>query len=294
MNPSESVHVPVRGIDHHCRVWGAADDPLLIFLHGWQDNSASWQFTVDALSRRFRVVAPDWRGYGRSSWSGSDTYWMPDLVADLEFLLDHFEPEDPVDVVAHSMGGTIASLHAAVVPGRIRRLVNVEGLGGRPDRPEELPRRYSRWLRQLREGVEQRPYADYTEFAERMIAENPRLTAERAMFLAREWGVEDPDGGIVRRADPAQAGIRPTIYRSDETIACWRKIKAEVLWVEGAESDHVEAMRGVDGGYEDRLAAIENLAGVERIAGAGHNVHHDQPEKLAALVDDFMRPRGYA
>ncbi len=291
MKTSESLFIPIRGLQYHVRVWGDAGDPLLFMLHGFQDASASWQFTVDALQGRFRIIAPDWRGYGESAWSGQETYWTADFIADLDALLDHFAPEQRVDIVGHSMGAHVASFHAGVVPDRVRRFVNIEGLGPADSLPDEMPRRLARWLRQIRTPEEQRPYDSFEEFAERLAAENPHITPDRALFLARHWGKEAPEGGVIRRADPAHKVIRPVLFRADEAIACWRRIKAEVLWIEGEESQGIDALRREPGGYEERLAAFETLVGVERIPGAGHNVQHDQPDKLAGLIDRFMQPK---
>ncbi|MEM7252370.1 MAG: alpha/beta hydrolase [Pseudomonadota bacterium] len=288
MKTSESVTVSIRGVEYHCRVWGEPENPTLFFLHGFQDVSASWQFTVDALTRDWYVIAPDWRGYGLSGWSGHDTYWSPDLVADLDALLDHFEPEAPATLIGHSMGGNTAAVYAGAIPGRIHKFVNVEGIGGPPSMPDETPRRYARWLQQIARGEQQRPYESFVDFADRMMAENSNLTAERAQFLVQHWGREEPDGTVVRRADPAQALIRPLGMRTDEMLACWRRITAPVLWVEGSDSRHIANLIGQPEGYEDRLMALQTLAGVERIDGAGHNVHHDQPEKLAEAIERFL------
>jgi len=288
MRESRSVHVNVRGLNYHCRVWGEEGLPKLFMLHGFQDVSASWQFTVDALQRDWHIIAPDWRGYGLSDPSGQDTYWSPDLVADLDALLDHFEPEHPATLIGHSMGGNTAALYAGVVPQRITKFVNVEGIGGQPALVDEAPRRYARWLNQIARGSRQRPYMDFQDFAERMISENPRLTPERAMFLVKHWGKEEADGSVIRRADPAHMYTKPTMFRVDEAMACWRRIEAQVLWIEGSESRFVQSLRGEVDGYEDRLRAFETLSGVERIEDAGHNVHHDQPEQLARVIEAFV------
>ncbi|NKC11711.1 MAG: alpha/beta fold hydrolase [Gammaproteobacteria bacterium] len=288
MTPSESIYVTVRGLQYHCRTWGNPDHRRLFFLHGFQDVSASWQFTVDALARGWYVIAPDWRGYGLSQFSGQDAYWAPDLVADLDVILDHFEPDFPARLVAHSMGGNTAALYAAAVPGRIEKFVNIEGMGGMPAPVDELPRRYGKWLQQLAQGTRQRPYMDFQDFAERMMAENPHLTPERAEFLVQHWGMKDEDGTVIRRADPAHMQVKPDIWRLDEAMACWRRIDAPMLWVEGAQSRFVNLMRGQPDGYEARLAAFQSLAGVMTVENAGHNVHHDQPEALAKAIEDFM------
>ena len=291
MKPSESLYLPVRGLNYHCRTWGRAGAPRLFMLHGSQDVSASWQFTVDALAGDWQVIAPDWRGYGLTDWAGQDTYWFPDFLADLDALLDHFEPELPAALVAHSMGASVAGLYAGAVPKRIRKFVSVEGFGGPPPNAEDAPRRYSKWLRQIVSGEQQRPYADFADFAERMMAENPHLTPERAAFIVQHWGKEEPDGTVVRRADPAHKVARPTPPRLDEAFACWRQISAPVLMVEGANSRAVAAQRSQPEEYQERLAAFQTLVDVERIDDAGHNIHHDQPEALAKVIEQFMNER---
>lgn len=289
MKQSESVFLRVRGLNYHCRCWGEEGAPKLFMLHGFQDVSASWQFTVDALAGNWHVIAPDWRGYGLTDWGGQDTYWFPDFVADLDAILDHFEPELPANLMAHSMGASVAGLYAGAVPKRIRKFVSVEGFGGPPADAEDAPRRYAKWLRQIVSGEQQRPYADFADFAERMMAENPRLTAERAAFLVQHWGKEEADGSVVRRADPVHKVVRPTPSRIDEAVACWRQISAPVLLVEGANSRAVAAQRSQPEEYQERLAAFQTLVDVERIADAGHNIHHDQPEALATVVEKFLQ-----
>src|SRR5688572_24240002 len=109
--PPRSEFVPIRGINYHMLHWGKANSSLtpLVLVHGWMDVAASYQFAVDALSDAFvqgrSIIAPDWRGYGKTSANGADNFWFPDYLADLDFLLDHYAPGQPVDLVGHSMGG---------------------------------------------------------------------------------------------------------------------------------------------------------------------------------------------
>ena len=285
MRESDSVFIPVRGLNYHCRTWGDPANPRLFLLHGFQDVSASWQFTADALTPNWYVVAPDWRGYGLSDPSGQDTYWYPDLVADLDVILDHFEPDIPARLVGHSMGGNTAALYAGAIPGHCE--VRERRRLGRPlSLVDEAPRRCAKWLQQLARRDQQRPYIDFQDLPTR-ISENPRLTPERACF----WcgiGAKGRKRFFVRRADPAHMHVKPTMWRVDEAMACWRKITAPVMWIEGSESRFVNSMRGEIDGYEDRLNAFQTLADLVQVDGAGHNVHHDQPEELAAAIDRFM------
>jgi pimeloyl-ACP methyl ester carboxylesterase len=114
MKPSQSVIAAIRGLDYHCRIWGNPRAPIIVLLHGFQDVSASWQFTVDALQGDWFIVAPDWRGYGLTQWSGADAYWFPDYLGDLDALLDEFSLDAPVNLVGHSMGGNVGGLYAGV------------------------------------------------------------------------------------------------------------------------------------------------------------------------------------
>lgn len=288
MKPSRSEFLRIRGIDLHCRVWGPTGAPRLVLLHGSQDVSASWQFTVDALPDDWEVVAPDWRGNGLSGWSGADAYWYPDYLGDLDALLAHWSPDRPVRLVGHSMGAAIGALYAGVRPDRVARFVNVDGFGAPGGRQDPAPRRLAKWLAQLGDDTAQRPYESFEEFALRMQSENPRLTDERALFLARHWGREEPDGTVVRRADPALKRINPLPIPQAEVLDCWRQTQASVLWIDGAQSGLWARLSADPQAFEERAGACADLR-IEHVEDAGHNVHHDQPERLAALIDAFMR-----
>ena len=251
------------------------------------DFSASFQFLVDALRHAWHVIAPDWRGYGLSDRSGSDTYWFPDYFADLEQILAHFQPAEPVQLVGHSMGGNVAALYAGIRPERVARLVNMEGFGLNDARPEDAPQRYARWLDQLEKGARLRDYGSFDELADRLRSNNARLTPERSLFLARHWGMATAEGRVALRADPAHKLVNPVLYRLEEAKACWRRIAAPVLWIEGENSQNANDLRMSAADRDSRKAAFSDL--VERIIpDSGHMMHYDQPERAAALIEDFL------
>ena len=251
------------------------------------DFSASFQFLVDSFRHPWHVIAPDWRGYGLSDRSGSDSYWFPDYFADLDGILAHFQPAGPVLLVGHSMGGNVAAMYAGIRPERVARLVNMEGFGIKDSRPEDAPSRYARWLDQIQKGTGLRDYGSFDELADRLRTNNSRLTPERALFLAQHWGMAGENGRVALRADPAHKMINPVLYRLEEAKACWRGISAPVLWIEGEKSQNASALRMSASDRDSRKASFSNL--VERtIPESGHMVHHDQPELVAAIVEDFL------
>jgi pimeloyl-ACP methyl ester carboxylesterase len=290
LRQSESLFLDIRGLRYHVRRWpapsGRSRAPKIFLLHGWMDVSASFQFMVDALSGAWEVYAPDWRGYGLTEWGKSDSYWFPDYVADLDRLLESLESERAVNLVGHSLGGNVACLYAGIRPQRVAKLVNLEGFGLAPTRPEQAPRRYARWLDELHERPTLRPYKGFDALAARLRQANPRLTAEKADFLARHWGKEQGEG-VVLRSDPAHKIVNPLLYRYEEVRACWTQVSAPVLWVDAAESDTLGRLALTEAQHAERRSSFKSLKHAT-VRDAGHMLHHDQPEEVARLIEAFV------
>jgi pimeloyl-ACP methyl ester carboxylesterase len=289
-----SRFIALRGINVHCLVWGhglavTASRPPLVLLHGWMDVAASFQFMVDAMVDDRLVIAADWRGYGLTTSPPVDSYWFADYLGDLDALLDSISPEQPVDLLGHSMGGNVAMIYAGVRPQRVRRLINLEGFGMPATQPEQAGKRLAQWLDQLKAVQDLRDYDSPAGVAQRLMKTNPRLSPDKAAWLALHWAAPDSDGRWKILGDPAHKRVNPLLSRLDETLAIWRQISAPVLWVEG-DSDSMRtwwAGRYTRPDFELRLEVIAQL---ERrvLPQAGHMLHHDQPGLLAAAVEAFL------
>jgi pimeloyl-ACP methyl ester carboxylesterase len=283
---SQSLFVQARGLRHHVRAWGPPDAPRLWMVHGWMDVSASWQFVVDHLSRQWRVLAPDWRGFGLTDRASADSYWFPDYLADFDALLDALEPSGAINLVAHSMGGTVAMTYAGVRPHRIRRLLSLEGFGLNPTDPAESPVRMAQWLDELRTASGFKDYESLQAVAERLRQTNPRLGPEHAAWLAEHWSSVNAQGRLELLGDPAHKRVNPYLYRVDEANACWSSITAPVMLVGARCGTRWEKLRN-DPAYRSRLGHVADLR-VVTIDEAGHMVHHDQPALIAGLIEEFM------
>jgi pimeloyl-ACP methyl ester carboxylesterase len=288
MKTSQSNYHDIRGLKYHVRTWGDANAPKMFLLHGWMDVSASFQFLVDAFEREWHVIAPDWRGFGLTAWA-RDGYWFPDYYADLEALLDMYQPRAPALLVGHSMGGNIACTYGGLRPQRIAKLATLEGLGLARMGPEAAPKRLVKWLDDLAEPPRFAPYASFDALAARLKRNNPRLDDAKAQFLARHWGHETAPGKVELRSDPRHKAANPYLYRIDEMIATWREITAPVLLVDGRDSHVPARLREQPGEAEARKGAFRDLREAE-LADCGHMMHHDQPARLAAMLEDFLTP----
>lgn len=290
MLPSRSEFITVRGLRTHVRHWGREGAPKIFMVHGWMDVGASFQFVVDCLENDWHVIAPDWRGFGLTERTASDTYWFPDYVADLDAMLDHYSPGDAVNLLGHSMGGNVVSLYAGVRPQRVRRLINLEGFGLQKTRPEQAPKRYAKWLDELREPPTLRSYPSREAVAARLQKTNPRLSDQRAAFLSQHWSAQNAAGEWEILGDPNHKKPSPLLYQVEEVLACWKQITAPVLWVEAEDTNmwqwmgpKPEARIEID----RRLAHLANVR-PRMMADAGHMLHHDQPEALARMIEDFL------
>lgn len=282
---SRAMSHRIRGVDYHVNEWGEAGQPLIVFLHGWGDAGSTLQFVVDELSSGWHIVAPDWRGFGRTTCR-APSYWFPDYLADLDCLLAEYSPSAPVCLVGHSMGANVGGLYAGVMPDRVRAFINVEGFGLADSDPGDAPERYREWLEQGRVEPAFGSFENFDELARHIRKRSPRMTTAQARFVAEAWASEG-EGELRLRADPAHKLPNAVLYRRAEAEACWRNVKAPVLLVTGATSNILEAFGDVlrEGSQTLPFPDCRRLV----VDDAGHMVHFEAPRALAAAIEEFFQ-----
>ncbi|HEX2494225.1 MAG TPA: alpha/beta hydrolase [Steroidobacter sp.] len=282
--PARRETLLLRGLKFNLYRWGGSGRPI-VFVHGWGDTAETWQFVIDHLPATRSCVALDMRGFGRTQ-RPPDGYWFPDYLADLEAALDQIAPGVAVDLVGHSMGGNIVMLYAGVRAQRVRRLVNLEGFGMPRTTPEQAPARYAEWLDEIRSLTPFASYDDYEQFIRVLGRRNPGTPPDRLEFIARSWAHETAQGRIELWADPRHKRVNPVLYQRDQAEACWREITAPALFVIGGESDLAKRMS--EEIREPRLRELFPRITPVTIEGAGHMLHHERPEEVARLIDEFL------
>lgn len=140
--PAEYHQAEVAGYRFH---WVEAGEGIpVVLLHGLCGSSRWWSANLPHLAERFRVLAVDLVGFGRSRRPGP----LPGLaaLADLTAAWMAQAGASPAHLVGHSMGGHLAIHLAARHPGSVRRLVLVDAAGlHRPLSPREL----ARWMYEI-------------------------------------------------------------------------------------------------------------------------------------------------
>ena len=113
--------VRANGVRLHCLVEG--EGPLVLLLHGFPETSRAWRKQIPALAERFKIVAPDLRGYGGSEKpKGIAAYRTSVLAEDVVALIRAFGVER-AHVVGHDWGGGVAWTLATLHPEALDRLV---------------------------------------------------------------------------------------------------------------------------------------------------------------------------
>ena len=294
-NASRSEFVPIRHLRYHVRQWGtpSPDRTPLVMLHGWMDVAASFQFVIDALQHKHWVIAPDWRGFGLTETPQTDNFWFPDYLADLDQLLDHYVGTRPVHLLGHSMGGHVATLYAGVRPERVQKLINLEGFGMPATRPAQAPSRYAKWMDELkalqRGEMDLKPYANLEAVAQRLMKTNPRLGSDKAHWLAQHWARANDQGEWRVLGHAGHKIINAQLFKTDETQAIYERITAPTLCVV-ADTDSLSQWWRDSytlAEFMQRMAAVPHITHAT-VHEAGHMLHHDQPQQLARLIEDFL------
>lgn len=110
----------------------------IMVLHGWTCDSHDWSWQLPELENKYRTVAVDLRGHGRSQVMPSGHYAPADYVADIEALILTHYPGQKFILIGHSMGGQIAARLAAKRPDLVSAVVSIDGSMGFPDKQAAL------------------------------------------------------------------------------------------------------------------------------------------------------------
>ena len=234
--------------------------PTVLLLHGFTNTGASWDPVVAALGERYRLLAPDIRGHGSASETRPVT--LEAVIDDVDALAP-----DRFTLVGYSQGGRIA-LHAALaLPERVERLVLIGASPGIADPAERAARRAADEVLagEISEG-------SIEEFAARWAA-TPVLAGQPDAVAAAAHAdrLRNTTAGLAAALRGLGTGALPSLWgRLDE-------LEIPVTLVVGSRD---EKFRAVGEGMARELRS----AGPVVVAGAGHAVHLEAPEQVAAVI----------
>jgi long-chain acyl-CoA synthetase len=131
------VNVPIRGLAgvelSVIDIWPEGVEKTIMFVHGYAGCAETWEYQINHFSRAYRVIAPDLRGHGQSDAPFSQ-YTMPEIVADLQTIVETLGLPDKFTLAGHSFGGSICVEYANAYPERLERLILIATAGEYPQR----------------------------------------------------------------------------------------------------------------------------------------------------------------
>ncbi len=257
---------------------GPGEIPILV-LHGFQDQSASWDACADKLAQLGPVLVPDQRGFGLSEHVGrGGNYHFSDYVLDMDTMLTELGLGN-VHLVGHSMGATVACYLAAARPDLVRTLSLVDGIGP-PEVPDsQAPEQLRTHLKQHRLARAHSPMPSVEDAAMRLRKGTPSLSLELSLSLANR-GTKHVNQGWVWRWDPKHRARNAVPFNTERFLAHLRQVKCPAQLILGAQ--------GWFRHLPDLERRVQALRAHQISIEGGHNLHLDNPAGLAAVLADWI------
>ncbi|WP_440056435.1 alpha/beta fold hydrolase (plasmid) [Pseudoalteromonas sp. T1lg65] len=261
--------------------WGNGEN-YIVYLHGWQDNSNSFQPLQPYTDENYTHIALDFLGHGWSDWRSEDAhYYFVDYVYDLKCFLDTLGISH-CHLVGHSLGAMVANLFASCYPSYCQTLSLIEGIGIVCTEENETKSQLINAFTS-RDRYQQTTRRTFTNIEE--LVELRRKVSDFDLSVARclmERGSDKCDVGVTLNSDPRlkhHSGFR---YSKAQAINALETITTPTLLVFGSRGYQlIEKQRKIFSGCFNDLS-------VQEIVG-GHHCHMENPEACYKLINAHIK-----
>ncbi len=249
----------------HVRDFGGTG-PLIVALHGVTGGTFLWEGVATALQGQARVVAMDFRGHGLSDWSGDRAYSTDAYAQDLDAVLAALDAPTPPVLMGSSWGALAAIRVAARNPSAAAALIVVDVEPSfAASSTDVFPRPYK--------------FADLDAVTAWERKANPAAPDAALAAFSQGSVTQTTEGASLRRHDPFFLTNWP--FRDDDL---WQEVGAVQVPALVINGDRTFVRRDVCEKMTTTFAK-GSFAGVEN---SGHLVPLEQPERLAALIAEFI------
>ena len=276
----QPLEFPLANITLHGIGYGDPTKPMILALHGWLDNAASFEPIAEYLPDYY-IVAIDITGHGLSSHRNNGAhYHLIDFVYDIHELVES-QGWQSILLMGHSMGGIISTIYASCFPERVSKLISIESFGPMTKDTQSSPT-------QLRDSILSRLKAQSSETKHPTSIE--RTVEARAMVgdiklqsarLLVTRNIREQNGQLLFATDRRLRTLSALRMTEPQAEAFMRNIQCPTLVITGTQG--YESMRNV---LQQRLDWVKDLTMVE-FAGH-HHLHMDNPQPVAEKIVEFL------
>ncbi|PKG97471.1 alpha/beta fold hydrolase [Paraglaciecola sp. MB-3u-78] len=269
------ANITLRGIGY-----GDPTKPMILALHGWLDNAASFQPIAEYLTDYY-ILALDITGHGLSSHrSDGAHYHLIDFAYDLYELVDS-QGWQAFILMGHSMGGIISTIYASCFPEHVSKLISIESFGPMTKDTQSSPV-------QLRDSILSRLKAQQSEAKhpssiERTVEARAKvgdIKLESARLLITR-NIREENKQLLFNTDRRLRTFSSLRMTESQAEAFMGNIQCPMLVITG---DHgYESMRTI---LQNRLDWVENLTVAE--CEGYHHLHMDNPQPVAEKIVGFL------
>ena len=277
MSPEE-ISFSVAGNRLAAKRWPNRGSPLILALHGWLDNAASFD-NLAPLLKGYEFVALDLAGHGLSDHRSEDSaYNLWQDVGDVVAVIDQLEQSQLI-LMGHSRGAMIATMTAACYPDKVDKLVLLDGLMPVPvmveDTVDQLRRAFDDRDRYRRKKL--RYYEHYDDAIKSRLHGPLRLSRQAVDKLAAR-GLGHSTLGYYWRADPRLRGASEFKLTEAHSAAFIRQLTMPALLMLAMPQPAA---------FQRWLAVAKTMT-VERVEGAHHFHLEHSPGEVAQRIRDFL------
>ncbi|MFQ2093202.1 alpha/beta fold hydrolase [Aeromonas taiwanensis] len=260
---------------------GLQGQPLLVALHGWLDNGASFLPLAPHLEA-FHLVCLDLPGHGHSDHKHTP-YVFVDWLDDLHQIVQA-AGWTRFTLLGHSLGALIASAYAGVFPEQVERLILMEGLGPLSQPDEEVPGQLRRAILN-RSRTRERAASGFASLEEAVAARcKVADISPAAARLICERQLEARAGRWYWRSDPRLRDLSPLRMSEGQAQALIRAIACPVLFIRGEQ--------GFPWLLEQWRQRAGAFAQIEMVQVAGnHHFHMENSSETAVYIEKFGQIR---
>ncbi|XP_077102465.1 serine hydrolase-like protein [Siphateles boraxobius] len=274
------------------QVWGPSHGRPVLCLHGWADNSGSFNTLIPLLPKDWRFVAIDFPGHGFSSHRPDGCFYtFPLYVADVRRVVEALQWKR-FSIIGHSMGGNVAGIFSALYPEMVEDVVLLDTYGF-------LPTEMTDMFKNMRKGINDQIHYDnkmgerkekvytYEKAKERLKVANPSLSDQSADILL-ERAVREVEGGFIFTRD-FRINLKNIVNNNmQQCLYMLSLVKARVMLLLANEG--LFKTFTLPNGYSDmiRKSWTDQKATILDIEG-DHHIHLNKPESVASRITDFLQ-----